>query len=110
MSSFTLPFFLIPAVSTKSNSKPNELNLVVSESLVVPAMLVTMFFSFPIRVFNKDDLPTLGLPTIAIFGTSLSSSSIGLSSICFTTSSNKSPVPLPLMAETLNISSPMANP
>ena len=77
-------------------SKPNFLYLVFSESLVVPAISVTIFCSLPISAFIKEDLPTFGLPITANLGIPKSSS--GLSSTkCFTNSSNNSPVPLPLM-------------
>ena len=56
--------FLIPAVSIKRNNFPLRLNVSSITSLVVPAIgLVIAFSSFNIE-FNKDDLPTLGAPTI----------------------------------------------
>ena len=80
------------------------------ESLVVPAILVTMFLSSPIKAFNKEDFPTLGLPTIANLGIPSSSSSSGISFRLLITSSKSSPVPLPLMEEILKISSEIPKP
>ena len=60
MSSWTLLFFLIPAVSTSTISKPKAVYLVSIESLVVPEISVTMFLSSPKRAFVRDDFPTLG--------------------------------------------------
>ena len=76
------------------------------ESRVVPAMGVTMFRSSPSRALVSDDLPTFGLPTMAKRGSPASGSSAPLSSgNCFTTSSRRSPVPLPV-AEEMHIGSP----
>ena len=68
MSSCTLLFFRIPAVSTKIISKPKALYLLSIESLVVPEILVTIFLSFPRSALVKEDFPTLGFPTIASRG------------------------------------------
>ena len=70
MSSFILAFFLIPAVSIRLKSNPNLLYLVFILSLVVPAIFVTMFLSFPIIALINDDFPAFGLPTTAKFGSS----------------------------------------
>jgi hypothetical protein len=35
------------------------------ESLVVPAISVTIFLSSPIKAFIKEDFPAFGLPTTA---------------------------------------------
>ena len=78
-------------------------------SRVVPAISVTMFLSSPISVFKREDLPTFGRPIMANLGISSSSSS-GVSSRLFTTSSNNSPVPLPLIDEILKISLTIPNP
>ncbi len=69
------------------------------ESLVVPAISVTILRSSPIKALIKDDLPTLGRPTTAILG--VSSSKISNCSFLNleTKKSNKSPVPLPDVAE-----------
>ncbi len=70
------------------------------ESRVVPAMLVTIFLSSPIKAFIKDDFPALGLPTTANLGNSSfsKSTSSGAGMISANASSN-SPVPLPLIDE-----------
>ena len=38
------------------------------ESLVVPGLSETIDLCSPAKIFAKDDLPTLGLPTIDITG------------------------------------------
>ena len=64
-------------------------------SLVVPATSVTINLSSPIRELINDDLPALGLPTTANFGTSdTARSSLGN---CSTNKSKNSPVPDPLI-------------
>ena len=65
MSSLTLAFRLIPAVSIRLKSNPKRLYLVSMLSRVVPAISVTMYRSSPIKAFMKEDLPALGLPTTA---------------------------------------------
>ena len=73
------------------------------ESLVVPATGVTMFLSSPSNAFVSEDLPTFGLPTIAICGIAgLSSSCSGSSGSSSRTLSSKSPVPAPLADEMAN--------
>jgi len=70
------------------------------ESRVVPAILVTIFLSSPIKALIKDDFPALGRPTIAKRGNSFSGSSSSKGSgILSAIASNKSPVPLPLTEE-----------
>ena len=77
------------------NSNPNLLYFVSIESLVVPAISVTIYLSSPIKALINDDLPAFGLPTTANLGKSFTSSE---SSEKFSTSaSNKSPVPEPLI-------------
>ena len=105
MSSLTLLFLLIPAVSTRLKSNPKRLYLVSILSLVVPAISVTIYLSLPIKAFINEDLPALGLPTTANRGR-FSSTSFS-SGKCFTNSSNNSPVPLPL---TLDIEKNSLNP
>ena len=68
------------------------------ESRVVPAISVTIFLSTPINAFMNEDFPALGLPTTANLGSSSISSSSS-SGMFLTISSNKSPVPLPLIEE-----------
>ena len=67
------------------------------ESLVVPAISVTMYLSSPISALINEDLPALGRPTTANLGNSSSSSSSSTSGKASTSASNKSPVPLPLI-------------
>ena len=62
---------LMPAVSNKCKTIPFKLISPSTMSLVVPAISVTMAFSSPTKAFNNDDLPTLGLPTIATLMPSL---------------------------------------
>ena len=62
----TLDFFLIPAVSTKMNSWPSYLTLESMASRVVPETLETITLSLFKRALTIEDLPTFGLPTIAI--------------------------------------------
>ena len=68
-------------------------------SRVVPAMSVTMLRCSSISELTSDDLPALGRPTMAKRGSSSSMVSSAFSGICLTTSSRRSPVPLPLTAE-----------
>ena len=56
------------------------------------------------NTFKNDDFPTFGLPIIVNLGTWSSSLFSSSSGRCSTTLSRSSPVPLPLMADTLNIS------
>ena len=62
---------LIPAVSTKFKVIPPKLSLASIKSLVVPDISVTIALSSSSRAFNKLDLPTFGLPTIAVLIPSL---------------------------------------
>ena len=62
-------------------------------SLVVPAISETITRLFPISLLIIEDLPTLGLPTMAILGLSSSSSISEPSGKFFTTSSSISPIP-----------------
>ena len=101
MSSLTLAFFRIPAVSVNIKSLPNRVYRVLMASLVVPGMSVTMVRSSPNKALIKEDLPALGLPKMAILGSPLSDSSSSSSS-SLTTSSSKSPVPQPLEEATGN--------
>ena len=62
-------------------------------SLVVPAISETITLSSPRSLFMIEDLPTLGLPIMAILGLSSSVSSLALSGKYLTTSSSISPIP-----------------
>ena len=55
-------------------------------SLVVPAMSDTITLFSPVSLLIMDDLPTLGLPTMATLGLSSSTSSSLSSLKCDTTS------------------------
>ena len=68
----------------------------------MPAMGVTICLSSPIREFNNEDLPALGLPTIAILGNSVSSVSFSCLGNNVMTLSSNSPVPLPDIEEIQN--------
>ncbi len=62
---------LIPAVSIIFKGIPSILTNSSITSRVVPGISVTIaLFSFKIA-FNKDDLPTFGLPNIRVFNPSL---------------------------------------
>ena len=63
----TFDFFLIPAVSSRVYSLPFTVTFESMVSLVVPATSLTITLSFPRSAFVNDDLPALGLPTIATF-------------------------------------------
>ena len=81
-------------------SKPKRLYFVSIESLVVPAISVTIFLSSPIRALIKDDFPAFGLQTTAKRGNSSFSKSIASGSgILATMASKISPVPLPFIEE-----------
>ncbi len=70
------------------------------ESLVVPAILVTIFLSSPIKALIKDDFPAFGLPTTAKRGSSsFSKSTSSGSGILATIASKISPVPLPFIED-----------
>ena len=58
---------LIPAVSIIFNKIPSTVTDPSTTSLVVPAIFVTIAFSSFNIAFNKLDLPTLGLPMIAVW-------------------------------------------
>ena len=63
---------LIPAVSIILKFSPNQFKFTKIGSVVVPDFgLVSTLFSFVIEL-SKVDFPTLGLPTIANFTSSLS--------------------------------------
>ena len=99
ISSLTLLFLLRPAVSINVNL-PNSLSILLSiASLVVPAISDTINLSSPNNLFINEDLPTLGLPIIAIFISSSSSSIEAIESKCETTISSISPRPLPWPAD-----------
>ena len=100
ISSLTLLFLLRPAVSINVNL-PNSHSILLSiASLVVPAISDTINLSSPNNLFIKDDFPTLGLPIIAIFMSSSSSSFAAIESKCSTTISSISPSPFPCPADT----------
>lgn len=73
----TLARFRKPAVSISFIGVPSGSTISVSTaSLVVPDMSLTMARGTPVMAFTREDLPTLGRPTIATAsGVSLSSSS-----------------------------------
>ena len=75
-------------------------------SLVVPAISETMTLFSPTNLLIIEDLPTLGLPTMAILGLSSSSSVKSASLNKAVTASNISPIPKRLAAET-GIGSPI---
>ncbi len=56
----------IPAVSTNLNGTPRTLTYSSKTSLVVPATSVTIALLSCIKLFNIEDLPTFGLPTITV--------------------------------------------
>ena len=59
--------FLMPAVSVISSiTFPSDMHSSMA-SRVVPSISVTIALSSPYRRFKSDDLPTFGLPTIAVF-------------------------------------------
>ena len=60
-----------------------------------------MFLFSSIKEFMNDDFPALGLPITANLGKSSFLSPLAIVKD-LTSSSNKSPVPLPFMAEILN--------
>ena len=57
----------MPAVSIKLTLMPLILRLSVIISLVVPAISVTMALFSSSSSLSREDLPTLGLPIMAIF-------------------------------------------
>ena len=92
--SYTLPRFLIPAVSITTYSSPLCLKSVSIASRVVPAISDAITRSSPKIVLIKLDLPTLGRPIRE--NLILSSSSSSSSTLKFLqTSSSKSPIPSP---------------
>ena len=93
ISSFILFLRLRPAVSINIYSLPSYFMAVSIASLVVPAISDTITLSSRASLLISDDLPTLGLPTIATLGLSSSSSCLDESGKCFTTSSSISPSP-----------------
>lgn len=71
---FILFLRLRPAVSINIYSLPSYFMAVSIASLVVPAISDTITLSSRASLLISDDLPTLGLPTIATLGLSSSSS------------------------------------
>ena len=106
ISSFILFLRLRPAVSINTYSFLLYTTGVSIASRVVPAISDTITRLFPISLLIIDDLPTLGLPTIAILGLSSSSPVSVPSGKFLTTSSNMSPIPSLDAADT-GIGSPM---
>ena len=106
ISSFILFLRRNPAVSINTYSLLLYFIVVSIASLVVPAISETITLFLPTSLFTIDDLPTLGLPTIAILGLSSSSSPSESSGKCLITSSSISPIPSFETAET-GIGSPM---
>ena len=92
-SSLILLFLRRPAVSIRTYSFPLYLTCVSTASRVVPAISDTITLFSPISLLIIEDLPTLGLPTMATFGLSSSSSVYKLSSKWEITSSSISPKP-----------------
>ena len=80
------------------NSKPYKLYFVSILSLVVPGISVTIYLVSPINELIYDDLPAFGLPTTANLGR-FCWFSFWIVGNLITTSSSKSPVPEPLIAE-----------
>ena len=74
--SFTLLFFLIPAVSINTYFPNSFSNSESVASLVVPAMSLTITLFSPNILFTNEDLPTFGLPIIATFIVNSSSFSV----------------------------------
>ena len=75
---FSTPIFstrssvaLIPAVSTIFRGMPLIFTNSSMTSRVVPGISVTMALSSPSIRFIRDDLPTFGLPNMAVFRPSL---------------------------------------
>ncbi len=99
ISSFILFLRLNPAVSINTYSLPSHVTEVSTASLVVPAISDTITLFSPSILLIMEDLPTLGLPTMAIRGLSSSSSSVpsGKSAV---TSSSISPIPSLAIEET----------
>ena len=92
-SSFILLLRLRPAVSMNTYSFLLYVIVVSIASLVVPAILDTITLFFPRSLLIIDDLPTLGLPIMATFGRSSSSSVSDSCGKCLITSSSISPRP-----------------
>ena len=104
MSSVTLLFLLIPAVSMSIYLSPSFSNGVSMESLVVPAIGDTITLFSPTSSLMREDLPTLGLPITAILITSSSSSYCSFGK-AFTISSSRSPK-FSIFAAEIGIGSP----
>ena len=105
--SFIFANFLRPAVSTSVIVLPCHLSCASIESLVVPAIGVTIDLSFCNRVFVKDDFPTLGIPTIDNLSCEVSDwllTTLGIFSFS-KIESKRSPIYLPLKADIGNGSS-----
>ena len=70
------------------------------ESLVVPAISVTMVRSSPIKALTREDFPAFGRPTTDIRGKFSNSSDLSLSGLKWLNKrSKKSPVPEPFAAD-----------
>ena len=104
MSSLTLLLRRIPAVSMSVYWSPSNSKGVSIESLVVPAIGDTMTLFSPSILLTRDDLPTFGLPIMAIFMES-SSSRPAPSGKLATISSRRSPR-LSMLADEIGIGSP----
>ena len=72
------------------------------ESRVVPGISVTILASFLINLLINEDFPTFGLPTMAIFISSIFSSSTSSSSMLEISKSKKFPMLRPFAAATGN--------
>ena len=88
----------MPAVSTSTKSPCSVLQRASIVSMVVPGRGSTITRSSPSSAFTSDDFPTLGRPTIATRGAPSSGSTARSGSIA-TTSSSRSPIPVPFSAE-----------
>jgi len=91
-----------PAVSMKRYTSPPSSTSSSTGSTVVPATLSTTDRCWPVSLLSSDDLPTLGLPTIATrrgppTGTSASR---GASGSTASRASSRSPDPRPCRADT----------
>ena len=57
-----------PPVSSRMKGRPSQSVWAIRRSRVVPAMSETMAWRQPTMRLNRDDLPTLGRPTMAMMG------------------------------------------
>ena len=90
MSSSTLDFLRIPAVSIRVYISPSYFSAESIVSLVVPAISLTIERSLFNNLFKSEDFPAFGLPRIAMLSPS-EISLVFLSSNFSTTASSKSP-------------------